>query len=500
MKLGILSIVFGNLASKGVGVFREVLFAAWFGTGTVAAAFRVGQTGFILPTHALIGDSLSAGLLPLYRQMQKEGGEGPRVLVLAASLYGLAFSAVVTTLLWLFADRVAQLIAPGASGPVLDLAGPLLRIMALATPFYVLSGMLSYLETAYGRYGAVAWRPMLLNIGSIGGAALAVWLKQDHWLATGIVISHVAFFGWTMIQLRRLDRFLPEGAPPRAVLGQVSIRMFAAILPLMGLPLIAQSNVLVERIVSSWLGTEVIPSVDYARFICDTTVQLIAVPLGILTMSVHGGAATSELRAHVAQIARAIVVIAFPFSAFVGMNAEAIVRLVFARGAFDAQAVATTSAVLMGMGAALGMTVTAYYLIKALNAQLRNREALVFTVAACAVNMAVNLTLWPVIGPAVLGLAVAGHSLTLIVLSVRALGLGSDLRLLAVWMVPALGVHVAASFALRLVLNPGSLSSLAINIAFASVLWGAMVLSAPPIRAAAQPILSRIPLLRRFTG
>lgn len=500
MRLGVASIVLGNIGSKGFGILREVLFAAWFGTGGAAAAFRIGQTGLLMPVHALISDSLSAGLLPLYRQMQKEDGERQRVLVLAASLYGLAFSAVVTTLLWLFADRVAQLIAPGASAAVLDLAGSLLRIMALATPFYVLSGMLSYLETAYGRYGAVAWRPMLLNIGSIAGAALAVWLKQDHWLATGILVSHVAFFGWTILQLRRLDRFLPEGAPPLAVLRQVSARMFAALLPLMGLPLIAQTNVLVERIVSSWLGTEIIPSVDYARFICDTTVQLIAVPLGILTMSVHGGTAGVEMRAHVAQVTRSIVVIAFPLSVFVAMNAESIVRLVFARGAFDAQSVATTSIVLAGMGAALGMTVTAYYLIKALNAQLRNREALIFMTAACAVNIVINVTLWPVLGPAVLGLAVAGHSLTLIGLSMRALRLGHDLRPIWTWMAPALVAHVGLSFALRMTLDAGSFGSLAANIAVATVLWGGMILLAPPLRAAAQPVLSRVPGLRRLTS
>lgn len=500
MKLGVGSIILGNIGSKGVGILREVLFAAWFGTGGAAAAFRIGQTGLLLPVHALIGDSLSAGLLPLYRQMQQEGGEGPRVLVMAASLYGLAFSAVVTSLLWLFAERVALLIAPGASAPVLELAGSLLRIMALATPFYVLSGMLSYLETAYGRYGAVAWRPMLLNIGSIGGAALAVWLKQDHWLATGILISHVAFFGWTMLQLSRLDRFLPEGAPALSVLGQVSARMFAAILPLMGLPLIAQANVLVERIVSSWLGTEVIPAVDYARFICDTTVQLIAVPLGILTMSVHGGTAAAEMRAHVVQVARAIMVIAFPLSVFVGMNAEAIVRLMFARGAFDAQSVATTSIMLVGMGAALGMTVTAYYLIKALNAQLRNREALIFMTTACAVSITINVTLWPILGPAVIGLAVAGHSLTLIVLSVRALRLSHDLYPICTWMVPGLVAHVGLSFALRIALDPGTFGSLAANIAVATILWGGVILFAPPLRAAARPVLSRVPGLRRLAG
>jgi putative peptidoglycan lipid II flippase len=156
VKLGILSIVAGNIASKALGVLREVLFAAWFGAGETAAAFRVAQTGFLMPTHTLIGDTLSAGVLPLYKQLQYEGKDEPRLLVLIACLYGLFFSAVVTALIYIYSDLVVGFIAPGATNSALELASQLLKVMALATPFYILSGILGYIETAYGKYGSIA--------------------------------------------------------------------------------------------------------------------------------------------------------------------------------------------------------------------------------------------------------------------------------------------------------------------------------------------------------
>ena len=62
---GAVVIFAGGLFSKIIGFAREIIFANWFGVGDVATAFRIAQSGFLLPTHSLIGETLSSGLLPL---------------------------------------------------------------------------------------------------------------------------------------------------------------------------------------------------------------------------------------------------------------------------------------------------------------------------------------------------------------------------------------------------------------------------------------------------
>lgn len=497
MSRSVAAIALGSLGSKALGMGREVLFAGLFGTGSVAAAYRVSQTGFLMPIHSLIGDTLGAGLLPLYRKLADEGPQSQRLLLLVASVAAFAFSAVTTVLLMAFADEVCRFIAPGADASALALAARLLRIMALATPFYVFSGMLGFIEAAYGSYGAIAWRPSILNLGAIAGVFLAYWLVDDDWLAISLVASHVIFLCWTLLQLRRYGGVWPVAMPTGAEFGAMMRRFMLHVLPLIGLPLIAQANVLAERVVSSRLGTAVIPAVDYARFISDTAVQLIALPLGVLTMATLGGNRGEELRIHIAKVAGAVLVLSFPIGVLVAGNAEALVRLLFARGAFDAESIAQTVPVLVWMGGALGITVTSYYLIKALNAQLRNRAALAFTALAAMVNIAVNFALWPVLGNATIGLGFAAYSTVLLLCCLTALGLLRPLAPLALAMVPGLAVQGLVGWALTCLLGVGA-TALALNAALALALWLGMAVLVAPVRDAAAPALGRLPLLRRF--
>jgi len=494
--LGVLSIVVGNLASKGLALLREVLFAAWFGVGDTAAGFRISQTAFLSPIHVLLNEALSAGLVPLYKKYYEEDKEKARLLVLSAISLSMLFSALIGFILTSFSAEVAYFFAPGASHSAHAIASALISILGLATPFYVLSGMLSFLEAAHGRYNAIAWRPILLNFGSIVGAALAVYLDHVHWLATGILISHVAFFLWTCNQFRKLDRLWPKEKQPSHVVCKVLRRFHLGILPLMGLPLVWQVNVLTERVVSSWIGTAIIPSVDYARFISDTTVQLIAVPLGILTMATRGGSSQKDMHEHVVSVVAAVMLMSFPIAAFIGFNAEAIVRLLFARGAFDAQSVALTASVLRFMGGSAGMTITAYYLVKALNAQLRNREALLFTVLACAANMAVNFSLWPYFGANTIGLGVAVYGTILLILCFSSLGLWRELIALMGWLGAGVVIQGATSVLTdSFLLYPLNLVT---NAALAIVIWVSILLLAPAARMAAKPVLRRLPARNRL--
>lgn len=496
MTLKVFLLMLGNFFTKVVGLLREVLFAAWFGAGETAAAFKIAQTGFLMPTHAFVGDALSAGLLPLYKKLQMECVDSARILVLVAVGYALIFSAVVSSLLYCFSDVVVNFMAPGATDDAKDLAIDLLRIMGLATPFYVLSGIFSYLEASFGYYGAIALRPVMLNFGAIIGAALAVYFKQDHWLATALLVSHVLFFAKTLLGIRALDRLLPEGKQTYALVFEVSKKFFLNLLPLLGLPLVAQGNVLVERIVSSWMGTSVIPSVDYARLILDTSVQLLAVPLGIVTMAAHGGDAGDKARFFARNTAAVLVVLSFPFGLFVALNAEAVVTLLYARGQFGTEAIATTTAMLVWMGVGLGFMVTAYYLIKVLNAQMRNKEALLITVAAVLVNMAVNLFGWQYMGPQTIGLGLAAYGAMLFGLCVWRLNYWADMKALFMWTAFGCCIQFGLTEIVFVFLSyPYAIMGAATA---AIVVWLPMLLLCSPMKAAVKPLLSRVPILRRW--
>lgn len=493
-----MSIIVGNLVSKGLGVFREVAFAYWFGTGDVAAAFRVAQTAYLLPTHSLIGDALSAGLLPLYRKARDTDADAARMVLAVAALYGLAFSAVVTLLLYLLSQNITAAIAPGASTGVMSLAADLLKILALSTPFYILSGMMAYVEAGHGNFSVIAWRPILLNVGSILGVYTAVALKQDQWLAVGIVLSHVAFFAWSIVSLTQSQSLRFDTRPTIVAAREAAKRLFVTTLPLMGVPLLGQASLVIERMVSSWLGTQVIPSVDYARFVSETVVQLTAVPLGIFTMATHGGANSKESRTHIAMVASGVLLVSLPVGAYIAQNAESIVSLLFARGAFDAESVALTSVILRWIAAALGATVTSYYLVKALNSQLRNRTALLVTAASALVAVGINLGCWTFIGVHTIGISIAAASTISLLLCLSVLGLW---RAIAP-VLASVGGGVAIQFTLLSLVDwawPSPLN-LVVSAPMTILLWVVLVRLLPPLHACAKPFLVRFPQLHLILG
>ena len=69
----VMSLILGNGTSKLVGVLREMVFASLFGTSSVAAAYRLSQVAFTAPTHGLVLETVSGGLVPLYKRQLEEG-------------------------------------------------------------------------------------------------------------------------------------------------------------------------------------------------------------------------------------------------------------------------------------------------------------------------------------------------------------------------------------------------------------------------------------------
>lgn len=410
---GIKSLISGNFLSKILGLIREILISSWFGTGETAAALRIAQTAYLLPVQALVGDSLSAGLLPLYKKMEGDNNGKHQVLIFCAVLYAILLSLMIMGGLFLFSYSISSFIAPNSSVSLLLLASNFIKILAIATPFYIISSTLAFIETAYGYFSGVSYRPALLNIFSILGACFAVYFNFDNFLVIFILLSHVIFFILTIFKLHKIGGVIPSGLPSLYLVKQVFSSFFINMLPLLGLPLIAQINVLFERIISSKIGDNVIPAVDYARFLCDTTVQLIAIPLGIITMAKFGGGKVENITAYVKNAFLILVIFGFPLSFFIFMNSKEIVSLVFHRGAFDLESVNVTSATFKWMGGALGFTLSAYFLIKALNSALKNKLALSFTILAVSISMLINFLFWEKIGVETVGLAVFAYSVTL---------------------------------------------------------------------------------------
>lgn len=496
---GAFSLFFGNLASKLSGTVREILFAGLFGATNVAAAFRISQTCFYSPTHALVVETVGAGFVPNYKESLRIGDAQTQALLIVATVCACVISSIIGIVLFVFAPEIVAFVAPGANGSARSLAQLMLAICALAVPFYVIGSFFGYLEIAHERYAPIALRPILLNIVAIAGALAAVLLHAPMYLAIGILVGHVGFFFWTMTTAVRtgvLRFWFPRGLEVYRI---AAIRFMVTAGPLVLLPVLAQTNVIAERMVGSFLGTAVIPCVDYARFITDTMLALFAVPLGVATMATHGGLRTSEMVDHVNKVSSCLALAAFPLSAFLACNAGDVVHILFVRGAFDAVAADNTTEIVRGLGIGLGAMTVSYYFQMALNAQLRNIES-VFTVGlAVGANIAINLLLWRRLGPLALGLGATAYGVTQYVAGLARLELARRQAKLVICLIAGCGCY--AAFYLFIPYFDSLFLRLFVQLVGAAAIWTALMYSFPPLRVVAAPLLhSMIERLNRVVG
>lgn len=493
---GLSSLVFGNAVSKVLAFLREVAFAAWFGTSSTATAYRVALSGFNIPTQALLGESLSAGLLPLYNKLRNEDPVAGKALILVASAVGCAISLLIMFLLYFGSDQIVRLLAPGVSSDIARQATSMLKILALATPFFVLGGTLSHIEAAHGNFAAIAMRPVVINVMSIAGAALAYYLKADFWLVVTFLVGHIIFLTRSIVGVLSVGL---SGAPAvRGYFGKALRLTLSTALPLVAIPFFAQMNLVVERAVSSHIGAPVIPAVDYARFIMDTWVNVLALPFSVFTLAKFGGIDGEKFAEHVDKMLAGLLVVSAPVGILTAMNAEALVAILYKRGSFNSESAHLTSSILVWLGVALTFVVCSYYLVRVLNAKLLPGRAVLITIIACACNSAFNILFWKKFGPATIGMGVAIYGAVLFVLG--AIALKIHIRFMRVAPVFALGVALQVGVGLLInSLTTSGKVQLAISTAGAALIWGAIIYTNRQLKEAIEPVsLAAGRLIKRF--
>lgn len=498
---GVVSLFLGTFASKLLGVVREIVFAAIFGANNIAAAYRISQTGFYAPTHALVVETVGSSVVPVYKLRHSEGDLEAQSLIVVGTAFSMAVSLLLGILLYFFSRPIVSFIAPDADGRTIALAAVMLEICAIAAPFYVVANFFAYIESAHGKFSAIASRPSVLNIMSIAGVIVAWKLGTPLAIVYSILLGHIAFFVWTLAVSLRDGILKLEFVYDRAVY-QRSLRIFLrAALPLIALPFLAQTYVIAGRIFASFMGTQVIPCIDYANFITDSAITLLSVPLGVATLASYGGLTAGEATGHINRVASQLMLLIFPPSIFLAMNSSDIVSLMYQRGAFNATATHNTSAIVMGLAIGLSTTTVAYYFQKALNSQLKNVESVIMMLIGTAASLATFYLFWRRLGPLALGLGSTAYGASQYFFGMVRLRIaGPQLRLLGWLLVPGSTYVALASVTAHV---GTKLEHVAIECVLAAMVWSIGFWRIAPLRSVAEALLRavsrrvRIPLRKR---
>lgn len=432
-----------TLASRVLGLARELVYARFMGDGPVAGAFKLA---FQIPNlfRRLLGEgALSAAFIPLFKYKETHESRAAMwqaanatlsgLVVVTATLVGLGML-LVSLVLWFTGPGWAR--AGAAVFPPVALSEDvrlMLRLLRLMLPYLVLvclAALCIGMLNARGYFFVPALGATLLNVVMI---ASVWWLAprfgptletQIFALGVGVLIAGVAQFAFQLPLLFREGfrlRWVPPWRDP--TVREVVRRMGPGVVGVAAY----QLNVTIIMLVSYGVDRHVVASFDYAVRLMEFPQGLVGISLATYLLPTLSGLAAQkkypEFRATLRQGLAYALVVNLPAAALLVALAEPIIRLLFQGGLFDLAATRRTTLALTCLAPGLAAFSAVNLLVRAFYALGDTLTPMRISLFCLGLNLV--LSLWWV-GPlrqAGLGLANTATSVINVWLLTRALRL-----------------------------------------------------------------------------
>jgi putative peptidoglycan lipid II flippase len=388
-----------TMLSRIAGLVRDMVYLNIFGANQLMDAFLVA---FKIPNflrRLFAEGAFAQAFVPVLSEVRNQRGDtAVKALVdrVAGSLTAVLGS--LTAVAMVASPAIIMLFAPGFHDDPLkfELASDMLRI---TFPYLLLISLTAFaggILNSYGRFGASAFTPVLMNLVMIG---FAIWVsplmaQPVMALAWGVLVSGFVQLGFQVPYLRQI------GMMPRPRMGfrdpDVK-RILTLMLPAMFGVSVSQINLLLDTILATFLITG---SVTWLY----TAERLTELPLGLIGIAVatvilpslsakYAEKSHDEFKAMLDWALRVIVLVGLPSSLAMGLLAEPLIAALFLHGKFTAVDVMKSAAALQ----ALSGGILAFMLIKVFAPGYYSRQdvrtPVRIGIIAMVANMVFNLML-----------------------------------------------------------------------------------------------------------
>ncbi len=409
---GVLTVGGWTLMSRIMGFVRDILIAAWLGTGPVAEAFLIA---FALPNmfrRFFAEGAFNMAFVPLFSKKLEAGGDADGFA--RDAFAGLAAVLIVFTIFAIiFMPWLVLAMAAGFAGD--ERFGMTVTLGRIVFPYIVfisLAALLSGVLNASGRFVAAAAAPVLLNIILIGALLTAEYLAPDFTvvdaaaagaqhgstLAIGVILAGIAQMALVWVAVRRAGFDL---RPKRPVWTPELKRLTIIAAPAALAGGVVQVNLLIGRQVASFYDGAV-AWLSYADRLYQLPLGVVGIAIGIVLLpdlSRRLQAGDSEGgRYALSRAAEMSMALAIPAAVALLVIPYALIEALFQRGAFDADDTAATALAC----AVYGLGLPAFILQKVVQplyfAREDTRRPFYFALVSLAVNASFAIFLAPFIG------------------------------------------------------------------------------------------------------
>lgn len=411
-----------TMVSRVLGLMRDMLVTAVFGTSALASAF---YTAFTLPNlfRRLLGEgALTAAFVPTLSEELRLGERAGAFqlvnqvaswLLVATSAVVLLAMGVLGAAMHLGAQIQAWEVDPATMARLLEAA----RLAIILFPYLVLvclaAAFSAALQTLH-RFLEPALNPIWLNlamIGLLGGAVYGGWAKAADgrmlWLCAG------ALLGGFLQMVVPAIALLREGWRPRFDFAvSPAVRQ---IVTLMGPTVFGSAIYLINMSVARLVGLSLN---DSAVTVLNLATRLMELPIGVFTVAVStvvfpliskyaAAGDYTNLATSYRKGMRLILVINVPAAVGLVVLATPIIRLLFQRGEFSATDTVQMEPVLATYALGLPFLSFVNLILRAFYAQKDTKTPVRAALISFAVNLLLSLALMQPLGT--VGLAIAGN-------------------------------------------------------------------------------------------
>jgi putative peptidoglycan lipid II flippase len=330
--------------SRVIGLLREIVFASYFGTGGPASAFAIASQVPNYIAQLFAQSALSAAFVPVFTELLQKGHR-KEAMRLASTLFWMMLIGLgaITALFILGAGIVMPLfIGPKFESDLVGLTVGLSRVLFPVILLLGLNGLLVGVLQSYDHFTIPALSPAVWNIVII--VLLVVLAPHFHGedeiyaFAVGILVATGVQLSMAFAALGRIDfrlRVHIDWSDPRVK------QVFALMLPVvLGLGIVNLDQ-LINATFGSLVSTEAPSAINNAFRIYMLPQGVFSVAVATVLFPTLSRMASRRdpgaMRRTVGSGMRQINLLLIPAAAFMLVLPTPIVRLVFERGAFNAQ-------------------------------------------------------------------------------------------------------------------------------------------------------------------
>ena len=388
----------GTLASRVLGLVREMLTAALFGATRQLDAFYVAYTLANLSRQLLAEGALSASFVPVFsRTLESKGKDSAENLAKQALSVLMLGGAFVVTVGIIFAPVLVGIMAPGFAAEERALAISLTRIMFPFLLFVSVGALAMGVLNSTGSFFVPAVAPAVSNLAYIL-FIVATMKDLTIWnLSAAVLIGGACHMILQWYWCGRMGLVLTPSMPKRKN-EELKSMMYLFFPYAAGLSL-NQVNPVISRMFGSFLTGGSISVLTYADRVLQLPLGLfvIAISQAVLPMlSRQDPADRAGFRDFIRDALRFDLFVILPVSVGLIALSQEMIHILFFRGAFTEWAWHATGTALAIYALGLPGMASSTVILRAMYARGMPRGAVGVTAVTVAVNLTACVLLMPV--------------------------------------------------------------------------------------------------------